>query len=213
MPSTLTRRLLRNSWLGVALLATVSACGQPQAGSETQQPPAQPGDALILAAAHVVVPPAGTSPADLPDTAAEGAHLLVKYCTTCHSLPSPATHSVTDWPRVLRQMWLMTDGVAAQHQVPVPTPTERVVLLQYLLDHALKVSSAGLPAAPGRDLFTRECSRCHELPDPKQHSPEDWAAVVIRMRQHMVQMLGRSPSQDQVQSIILYLEQASRAGA
>jgi hypothetical protein len=106
-------------------------------------------------------------------------------------------------------MWLRTEGVAEEYDLPVPDPRARVIILNYVLDNALVVSRSELPGGPGRDLFTSNCARCHELPDPSQHSSNDWPAVVIRMRQHMVQMLGRSPSQSDVQEVILYLERAS----
>jgi cytochrome c2 len=107
-------------------------------------------------------------------------------------------------------MWLRTEGVAEDYNLSVPDPRARVVILNYVLENALVVSRAELPPGAGRAVFARECARCHELPDPGQHSPDDWAAVVIRMRQHMVQMLGQSPSQSDVQEVILYLEQVSR---
>jgi hypothetical protein len=110
-------------------------------------------------------------------------------------------------------MWLRTEGVAAQYDVPVPNAAERKVMLDYLLEYALEVSRSELPRGPGRALFVTNCSRCHELPDPSQHTETDWAAVVIRMRQHMVQMLRLSPPQAEVQEIILYLERASKAAS
>jgi hypothetical protein len=108
-------------------------------------------------------------------------------------------------------MWLRTEGVADEYNLPVPDPRERVLIVDYLLEHALVVSRAELPGGPGRSLFTANCARCHELPDPRQHSSNDWPAVVIRMRQHMVQVLGQSPPQSDVQEVILYLERASSA--
>jgi hypothetical protein len=106
-------------------------------------------------------------------------------------------------------MWLRTEGVAEEYNLPVPDPRERVVILNYLLENALVVTRAELPAGPGRSLFAANCARCHELPDPSQHSANDWPAVVIRMRQHMVQMLRQSPPQSEVQEVILYLERVS----
>jgi cytochrome c5 len=188
------------------LIAAGLGCeGQPRRAAQTGEP--MPGsDTLVLAAAKAVLPPPGTAFATLPDTASPGAQLTAKYCTTCHALPHPATHSATDWPGVLRRMWLMTEGVAQARSIPVPTPAERVTLSQYALEHALRVSREALPPGAGRDLFATECSRCHELPDPRQHSSGDWAAIVIRMRGHMEQMLRRTPTQAQIQEIILYLE-------
>ncbi len=164
------------------------------------------------AAMHLALRHLGVGPGDLPDPESEGAQHLRQYCTACHALPGPQTHSATDWPVVLRRMWMRIDGLDPKYAVPIPTAGERVVLMRYLLDNALQVSRAELPSGQGRQLYMTECSRCHELPDPRQHTASDWPAVVIRMREHSVQMLRRSPPQSQVQEIILYLERASRAG-
>ncbi len=195
------------------LLVWMAACseGAPAGDAAAVSERAATADDLITASARVSLPPAGMAPSDLPGPSSEGAQLLRQYCTACHALPSPATHSATDWPVVLRRMWLRTEGVAEEFNLPVPDARERVVILNYLLEHALVVSRTELPSGAGRTLFTTNCSRCHELPDPGQHSANDWAAVVIRMRQHMVQMLGQSPPQSDVQETILYLERASSA--
>jgi cytochrome c5 len=201
-----------SAWLALPLLIVgVAGCGERAPSTEgdtTAVQTATAGD-LVLASAMVALPPPGTAPSDLPDPDSEGAQFLREYCTACHALPSPATHSATDWPVVLRRMWLRTEGVADRFSVPVPDARQRVVLLNYILENALVVARSDLPGGPGRDLFSNTCNRCHELPDPKQHSSNDWAAVVIRMRQHMVQMLRQSPSQSEVQDVILYLERAS----
>jgi cytochrome c5 len=192
----------------LGLSVAVLACGERPPTEEAMQPPPT-GDDLILASTKIALPPPGIAPSELPEAASEGARLLRQYCTACHALPSPQTHSATDWPVVLRRMWLRTEGVADQFDVPVPTSAERVILLDYVLANALQVSGRDLPAGPGRSLYQNTCARCHELPDPGQHSGNDWPAVVMRMRQHMVQMLQYSPSQSDVQEIILYLERAS----
>jgi mono/diheme cytochrome c family protein len=199
------------SWVGLLLLLVwMVGCGETTPAGETATTEQTPvPDDLIAASARVSLPPAGTAPSDLPDPNSERAQLLRQYCTACHALPSPATHSATDWPVVLRRMWLRTEGVAEEYNLPVPDPRERVMIVDYLLENALVVSRSELPRGQGRDLFATNCARCHELPDPGQHSSNDWPAVVIRMRQHMVQMLGQSPPQNEVQEVILYLERAS----
>ncbi len=209
MARFVTRRFVRMAiGCGVAVL-WATAC-QPQQ-TEQRTPENPPSVSDLVAASAMVGLPAGTAPADLPDPGSEGAQTLGKYCSACHGIPSPSAHSATDWPVVLRRMWLRTEGLPSGYTVPVPDARERVVILNYVLDHAMQVASTALPGGPGRELFTSTCNRCHELPDPRQHSEQDWASVVIRMRQHMVQMLRQSPAQSQVQDIILYLERASKA--
>jgi cytochrome c5 len=209
MARCMTRRFVRLTIGFGAAVLWATACQPPQ--SEERAPADQRPTSDLVAASAMVGLPAGTAPADLPDPASEGALTFEKYCSACHGIPSPSAHSATDWPVVLRRMWLRTEGLPAGYTVPVPDARERVIIVNYVLDHAMQVAGTELPAGPGRDLFTSTCNRCHELPDPRQHSEQDWAAVVIRMRQHMVQMLRQSPAQSEVQDIILYLERASKA--
>jgi hypothetical protein len=83
-------------------------------------------------------------------------------------------------------------------------------MLEYLMENALRVGSE-MPAGPGRDLFAQTCDGCHELPDPKSHSPDDWTAVVRRMMDHMQDVLGSTLTPDQYSRIVMYLESASRS--
>jgi cytochrome c5 len=165
-------------------------------------------DELLLAAAKVTLPPAGFTPADLPDPGSQGAQLVTQYCVACHGLASPGSHSATDWPRYIRRMWLRLERLQDTYELPVPTPGERQVMLQYLIDNALQVT-ASLPPGPGQDLFRRTCTSCHDLPDPTVHSSEDWVAVVRRMMDHMQEIQGRSLSPEQYSRIVLYLETVS----
>lgn len=203
------------AWLSALVfpLAVPTACSREAVEEAPRAPAAVVGDELLLASAKVALPPSGIAAADLPQPNSEGARLVVAYCVRCHALPTPTIHSATDWPSVLRRMWLRADRVAPAFNVPVPTTAERITILRYMLDNALRVSGAALPAGPGRETFSTTCSRCHELPDPRQHSAADWAAVVIRMRGHMQEMLGLSLGREEMTQIILYLERASRAAS
>jgi hypothetical protein len=104
------------------------------------------------------------------------------------------------------------ERVDTAFHVPVPNPAERVAILDYMLNNAIKVVETPLPAGAGRDPFVNTCGRCHELPDPRQHSAADWVAVVRRMGQHMQDILGQPLAQPDLQAIVLYLEAASRRG-
>ncbi len=210
----------RSCWLTFTLVA-VAACGggagAPQraateaAGADTaQQGAGGVNDRLILASAKAALPPPGLTAADLPDPQSEGAQAVAQFCTACHNLPAPTIHAANDWPSVARRMWLRMELLPAGLKVPVPTEEQRQAILNYLLAHALQVSGAALPEGPGRSTFSRMCSRCHALPDPRQHSTADWPTVVTRMEQHMDQMRVDRPSQGQVSEIILYLQEASR---
>jgi cytochrome c553 len=192
------------------------ACNQtPQRSAGTadttaQAPAVETRDDLLLMAAKVALPPPGVMPADLPNPNAQAAKDMVTYCTSCHDLPTPLLHSSTDWPGVIRRMWLRMDRLPARFAVPVPDAGQRFIMQQYLIENALKVSGATLPAGPSKGLFETTCSRCHELPDPRQHAAPDWVAVVERMSLRMRQMLGQPLDQADVTRIALYLESVSK---
>lgn len=192
--------------IALGLLA-FAAC-RPEA-----QPPAARGnssglthrDELLLAAANVGLPP-GVDSALLPEANSRGAQLLKTYCAQCHDLPSPLTHSATDWPSVARRMWLRAEWLSPTLGVKVPSMGERYVLLEYLTTNALKVSTAELPPGKGRDTFMTVCSRCHALPDPRVHSREDWPTVFARMERNMDRMKVPRPVGQQATDILLYLQ-------
>jgi cytochrome c5 len=188
-------------------LAGLVACSRQAAPPAGQQ--AGAAGNLLLAAALVALPP-GVPAVELPDPESKGAELLAKYCGQgCHGIPAPSSHSQTDWPGVLRRMWLRMGKIDTTYHIAVPDDAERIVILNYMLAHALQVTSGTLPNAPGKDVFLATCSQCHALPDPKQHSAEDWVAVVRRMNVHMEKMLGTVLSQDEMQRVVLYLGKAS----
>lgn len=163
-------------------------------------------DELLLAAANVALPPPGVTAADLPDPQSSGAQLVARYCAQCHELPSPAMHSATDWPSIVRRMWLRSEGLSSVLAVKVPTVGERFAVMEYLTANALKVSGANLPAGQGRDAFSQVCSQCHALPDPRMHSREDWPTVYARMERNMERMKVGPPTRTQTSDILLYLQ-------
>ena len=83
------------------------------------------------------------------------------------------------------------------------------MLLAYLIAHSREVSGSTLPSGPGRAAFAETCSRCHALPDPRQHAAADWPAVVMRMEQHMKDLKIGTASQTEVSQILLYLDRVS----
>lgn len=196
--------------LALALVSLLSCSESPRVDTDhdsASQPATQ--DQLLLASAKVALPPPGVTPTELPDPESDGAGFVQRYCTACHELPAPMIHSATDWPRVLRRMWLRMDGLVGSYNVEIPTAAERIVTLQYLVDHALKVSGVALPPGPGRASFAETCSRCHDLPDTRQYAYEEWIAVVQRMAQLMESMLGATLPGEEYSRIVRYLETAS----
>lgn len=168
-------------------------------------------DALLLAAAKVALPPPGISPGDLAEPQSPGAQLVVRFCAQCHPLPSPAMHSATDWPRVLRRMWLRMDRLPDSLGIHTADEGERGTLLSYLITNALQVSGAELPKGPGREEFAVICSRCHALPDIKIHASGDWPSVFLRMERNMERMNVSRPNTEQTGKILLYLQDVARS--
>lgn len=194
------------------MLAAVAACRQAPAppNSAADVAAAQtPNERLLLAAAEVALPPAGLNVADLPEPGSQGAQLLGRYCAQCHALPTPMAHSATDWPSVARRMWLRMDWLPASLGVKAPTLAERFTILEYLTTNGLKVSGSNLPAGRGREEFSLICSRCHALPDPRVHSPDDWPTVFSRMERNMERMKVAGPSAEQASDLLLYLQTVS----
>ena len=178
----------------------------PSEGAATQAR----SDALLLAATRIGLPPEGVAAGDLPEPSSRGAQLVAQYCAQCHALPAPTTHSATDWPGVVRRMWLRMEWLPDTLGVAVPTMSERFVILEYLTANALQVSGAALPPGPGRETFAQICSRCHALPDPRVHSPEDWPTVYARMERNMERMNVPPPVGQQPSEILTYLRNAAR---
>ncbi|MEN8145693.1 MAG: hypothetical protein ABFS14_12170 [Gemmatimonadota bacterium] len=199
-------RLTRRSLIVLAAMLA-AGCGAPAVENDdvVQAETRDPADELLLASAKIGLPPEGLTQSDLPDPNGAGAAALQAYCTECHALPAPSAHSATDWPAVLRRMWLRMGPGEAAFAVPEPSEAERFVMIRYVMDNALEVSEMTLPDLAGRESFESTCSRCHELPDPRQHSPEDWAAVIRRMADHTQEILGEPLSRDQYEEITGYL--------
>lgn len=161
---------------------------------------------LLVAAATIALPPSGVEPGDLPEPQSQGAKLSAKYCAQCHDLPAPTAHSATDWPSVVRRMWLRMDALPDSYHVEVPTRAERSTMLSYLTGHALEVSGATLPPGAGREAFSEACSQCHALPDPRVHSSQDWPAVFQRMERNIERMKLKPMTREQTAGVLHYLQ-------
>jgi cytochrome c5 len=204
------------SLLAPALLLVLPACrspaGVPQAPAAevTVSSADARSDALLLAAAKVALPPPGIDSSDLAEPETPGAHLVAHFCNQCHSLPSPAMHSATDWPRVLRRMWLRMDRLPDSLGIRTANEGERGTVLKYLMANALQVSGAELPKGAGREDFAAICSRCHALPDIKIHASGDWPSVFMRMERNMERMNVSLPNGEQTSRILLYLQDVAR---
>jgi cytochrome c5 len=215
-----TRRPQCFGFLGIMVLLAIPmvACrdsGTSQAvpttaGSDSSAFIGARADSLLLASARIALPPPGIAPGDLPNPSSPEARLVVQYCNQCHDLPSPAMHSATDWPRVVRRMWLRMDRLPGSLGVKAPDEGDRAGILGYLNANALRVSGEELPAGVGREEFGMVCSRCHALPDIRNHSARDWPVVFRRMELNMERMNVTRPTGDQTSKILLYLQRVGR---
>ena len=67
-------------------------------------------------------------------------------------------------------------------------------------------SSADLNSPAGR-LYAQTCAGCHPLPNPAQHTADQWPGVVARMEQHMRQAGQALPGKDEITQIDKFLTQ------
>lgn len=169
--------------------------------------------------------PEGIPESELPESDSRGARLTARFCSQCHGVPSPRRHAAEDWGASARRMFRRMDHM--QHMggmggmmgggmhdrmmdVEAPTAAEERAIVAYLRDHAMPGARAeALPGGEGRETFGRVCSRCHALPDPAQHTAEEWPAVVERMRGHMQRMDVQGISDAEAERIVRYLQRAA----
>jgi putative ABC transport system substrate-binding protein len=188
-------------------LAAIHTCGDPMAANRQAVHPARDFFRVFRRNLDQTI---DLPDVDLPDPGSPGANLMATYCAQCHNLPSPAMHSATDWPSVVRRMWLRMERLPVGLNVQVPDEGGRATMLTYLTTNALKVSGSNLPPGRGRAEFAQMCSRCHALPDPRVHSAQDWLAVYLRMERNMERMKVSAPSQAQAGEILTYLQNPVR---
>lgn len=170
--------------------------------------------------------PRGVSADELPDAGSRGAELVSRYCSGCHAIPSPSRHSAGEWEVTARRMFRRMEHMehmgrgmmgrmmrGRMMEVAAPDPAEAETIVAYLKEHAMPATAEErLPAGEGRETFVRVCSRCHALPDPGQHLPAEWPAVVDRMRANMERMEVPGISDAETARIIRYLRNASGGG-
>lgn len=154
--------------------------------------------------------PPGLDPSLLPEQGSAGARALERYCAQCHALPGPGMHTLDEWPAVVERMarrMRMMEGMMGVEAAP---EADMRSLLRYLQAHAQKrIDPSRYPELPGSD-FQAICAQCHALPDPAQHTRDEWPAVVARMQKNMETMGRPIPSREQNKSIIGFLQRHAR---
>lgn len=176
--------------------------------------------------------PSGIEASQLPEPRSDGARLVGRYCSQCHGIPSPASQSAADWPATFRRMlmhmersrhmsgmaMMMRRGMGMNRRMPmadaqIPSDDEQRLMLAYLEAHSLRPiapDSVSGTRALGGSLFARTCNRCHALPDPMQHSPSEWPAVVSRMRANMSRFRVDTISDETAREITAWLQRTAQ---
>lgn len=160
--------------------------------------------------------PPGIAPQDLPDPRSEGARLLNHYCTQCHNLPGPGMHTAQEWPSVVdrmnqRMQMMGGHGMMGMMRggIDAPNESELKTVVEYLQAHAQQPIDASRYSdldTPAGQAFQNACSRCHALPDPRQHTAAEWPTVFERMTRNM-QAMGKSvPEQETLAGIVAFLQ-------
>ncbi len=155
--------------------------------------------------------PVGFREEMLSDRVSLPAKLFIKTCAQCHDLPDPKMHASGEWrPVVTRMMDRLQRRKAFSMESKtlfLPSPEETIQILGYLVNQGFKKASPQTLAetSPEAILFFKTCSQCHGLPDPAQHTGEEWTAVVHRMRGHLRDMKKREISDEESTLILTFL--------
>jgi len=59
-----------------------------------------------------------------------------------------------------------------------------------LIPAGLRVEDLPDPESRGAKVLGLYCGQCHDLPNPRMHTPKEWEAVLTRMEQHMEAQAG-----------------------
>jgi cytochrome c5 len=81
---------------------------------------------------------APTAAASLPDRESKGAKLVAAICSQCHSPPSPALHTKSEWAGVTARMrqHMQQQSNAAGRGVKIPSAAELDEITRYLAEHS-----------------------------------------------------------------------------
>lgn len=220
-------RLLGAVTLGCAGLAAAAESGGGSASPEVARAKylwSQSPHGKLL---ERILPPS-IEPRELPEPRSEGARLTTRYCVQCHYLPSPRMHTADRWTIiVLRMVWRMQGKgnlgklmKEMMDSVEAPTEQETAVLTRYLRKHGQKEMNLHHPALNNEagKMYIIACTQCHALPDPRQHTRQEWPTVIERMKRHMawantvvgVDSLKTVPVLE-TQEIVRFLQRNARA--
>ncbi len=194
-------------WAGTLLLVSETSFAQMM-GNMREMMQKMMGDRL----------PPEIDPALLPAPNSAGASLLKKYCIQCHNLPGPGMHTASEWPAVTARMngrmRMMSRTGMMMGEIVAPTEDEVNAITAYLVKYAQTPIAPGqYPLdSPAGKAFSFTCAQCHALPEPKQHTAEEWLSVVERMKRHEAEMERVVPDHATSEKIIDFLRRYGRNG-
>ena len=185
--------------------------------AENQTAAATAGEKASLAQnSGIWVIPKGLNPDALPSPDSRGAAMLTLYCVQCHDLPTPAMHTAEEWEvvvnRMEKEMQRRRGGVLIR--VMMPPEKDWQILRSYLTDNAQQpLDESQYPdlATPAGQAFQTTCSQCHAAPDPAQHGPNEWARIVLRMKNNISAAGMEMPDEQTVELITGFLKAHSKS--
>ncbi|MDH4129182.1 MAG: hypothetical protein OEV44_10535 [Spirochaetota bacterium] len=133
------------------------------------------------------------------------------YCSQCHALYSPKAKSANEWVKIVQRMDILMkeeDNWGKWQQIKLMSDEVKKGILSYLEKNALKSIDPDTiknKQEIGSQKYRDFCSRCHDLPDPKQFTKDKWPIVVSRMRKYM-QKEGIIMSSDDEELILTFLQ-------
>ena len=157
--------------------------------------------------------PDGISPEMLPSPDSEGAKVLTKTCTQCHGLPAPGLHTAQEWPSVVKRMQTHMRWSSRWMKIDIPTEKELSVVIDYLQNHSqVPIDTAAYSELNSSDgkTFSQTCSQCHVLPEPKQHTADEWPVVIDRMLTHIATSKKPMPEKNEIEKITKFLQKHSK---
>lgn len=149
---------------------------------------------------------------DFPEPNSDGAKLVHKYCGQCHNPPGPGMRTEKEWTSIFWRMYWRSHVMKKEFKTfEVPNYNQGQVMFLYLKEHSLaSIKSNDVDKREaGASKYLRICMQCHELPDPKQHAPNEWKSVVQRMKRHMHSMSKAAPNTESTNVLIKYLKKLS----